>query len=63
LKVKLAIFVGGQRVIFTWLFFYFLALEVRTFDRSLLDSQLLAKGQILQDKITSADKEATNRNK
>jgi len=40
-----------------------LALEFGTFDCSLLDSQLLAKSQILQDQITSADKQATNYNK
>jgi hypothetical protein len=36
--------------------YYIVALEFRTFDRSLLDSQLLAKSQILQEQITSADK-------
>jgi hypothetical protein len=39
--------------------YYILALEFRMFDRLLLDSQLLAKSQILQDQITSADKRAT----
>jgi hypothetical protein len=34
-------------------------IEFRTFDRSLLGSQLLAKSQILQDQIASADKQAT----
>ena len=34
------------------------ALEVRAFDSSLLDNQLLAKGQILQDQIAPADKQA-----
>jgi len=39
--------------------YYVLALEFRTFDRSLLDSQLLAKSQTLQYLITSAEKQAT----
>ena len=36
-----------------------LVLEFGSFDCSLLDSQLLAKSQILQDQIASADKQAT----
>ena len=40
-----------------------LVLEFRTFDRSLLDSQLLAKSQILQDQIASVDKQATKQKK
>ena len=32
-----------------------LALEFRTFDRSLLDSQLLAKSQIIDDQVASAE--------
>jgi len=39
--------------------YYVLALEFRTFDRSLLDSQSLAKSQTLHYQITSADKQAT----
>jgi len=39
--------------------YYVLALEFWTFDRSLLNSQSLAKSQTLQYLITSADKQAT----
>jgi len=39
--------------------YYVLALEFGTFDRSLLDSQLLARSQILQNQVGSADEQAT----
>jgi len=45
-------------VVFSWINLLF-SDKFRAFDRSLLDSQLLAKSQILQDQIASADKQAT----
>jgi hypothetical protein len=39
--------------------YYVLALEFWTFDRSLLDGQLLTKSRILQYLITSANKQTT----
>jgi len=39
---------------------FVLTLELGAFDGPLLNNQLLAQRQILQDQIASADKEATN---
>jgi len=59
LKGKLAILQAISTLSSRSFPYYVLALKFWTFGRPLPDTQLLAKSQILQDQITSADKQAS----